>query len=84
MPQPICSVPCTDLNANDEHSHRYLDACPDMSMFLAGCLYCLAFGPILICCMVVSFEGYATKSPAHIAYAPLMHFGAALLVGELN
>lgn len=55
-----------------------------MSMFLAGCLYCLAFGPILICCMVVSFEGYATKSPAHIAYAPLMHFGAALLVGELN
>eukprot|EP00195_Chlamydomonas_chlamydogama_P007791 CAMPEP_0202891158 /NCGR_PEP_ID=MMETSP1392-20130828/1299_1 /ASSEMBLY_ACC=CAM_ASM_000868 /TAXON_ID=225041 /ORGANISM="Chlamydomonas chlamydogama, Strain SAG 11-48b" /LENGTH=167 /DNA_ID=CAMNT_0049574837 /DNA_START=285 /DNA_END=789 /DNA_ORIENTATION=+ len=56
----------------------YLDECPQMSLFLMGALYSLAFGMILTSTMVVAFEGYHTRDVAHILYAPLLHFAASL------
>ncbi|KAG1652526.1 hypothetical protein FOA52_009225 [Chlamydomonas sp. UWO 241] len=43
----------------------YLKDCTQMSMFLIGALYSLAFGMILTSSMVVAFEGYA-----HLKWGP--------------
>jgi anterior pharynx defective protein 1 len=51
-----------------------------MSLFLMGALYSLAFGMILSSIMVVAIEGYHTRNWLHIAYAPIVHFAAALVV----
>lgn len=51
-----------------------------MSIFLAGALYSLAFGMILTSIMIIAFEGYVNKRWWHIIYAPAMHFLAALMV----
>ena len=52
-----------------------------MSLFLVGALYCIAFGMILSSITVVAFEGLHTGNWFHIAYAPVIHFGASLTVG---
>ncbi|GFR47451.1 hypothetical protein Agub_g9175 [Astrephomene gubernaculifera] len=57
----------------------YIDACPQMSIFLVGALYCLAFGMLLTCLMVVAFDGYMGRKPAHVGAAAVLHLGAALL-----
>lgn len=63
----------------------YQDACPQMSMFLIGALYSIAFGMILTSVMVLALDGYATRNYAHIVTAGLLHAGAALLtLGNMN
>mmetsp|Transcript_14680 Transcript_14680/g.36580 ORF Transcript_14680/g.36580 Transcript_14680/m.36580 type:complete len:310 (-) Transcript_14680:196-1125(-) len=57
----------------------YYDKCPDMSIFLAGALYCLGICTTLVCLMVVAFEGWHTRSWLHMAYAPVMHLAIAVM-----
>mmetsp|Transcript_9328 Transcript_9328/g.16507 ORF Transcript_9328/g.16507 Transcript_9328/m.16507 type:complete len:287 (+) Transcript_9328:67-927(+) len=57
----------------------YLDTCPNMSIFLAGALYALAFGMLLPGCMVISFYGLQERNWLLIVYPPAMHLGASML-----
>ncbi|KXZ49351.1 hypothetical protein GPECTOR_22g945 [Gonium pectorale] len=56
----------------------YIDACPQMSIFLVGALYVLSFGLILTCLMVIFFDGFQSKTTAHIVAAPVLHMAAAM------
>lgn len=57
----------------------YLDTCPRFSIFLAGAMYCLAFGMLLTSLMVIAWEGFHERHRLHVVYVPCMHLGAALL-----
>lgn len=57
----------------------YIAACPQMSMFLIGALYSLAFGMILSSIMVISFEGLDSGNWIHVAAAPAVHLAASLV-----
>ena len=59
----------------------YTEHCPRMSIFLIDALYCIAFFMILTSAMVVFMDGCMTSKWLHIAFAPAVHTGAALLVG---
>ncbi len=61
----------------------YLDVCPQMSIFLIGALYSLAFGMILTSLMVIAFDGYMTSSPAHVAAVVFLHGAAAGIVSTV-
>ncbi len=55
-----------------------------MSIFLAGALYALAFGMLLPSLMVLAFDGYKERQWLHVAYAPLMHLAASLIVSSFG
>lgn len=64
--------------------HSYLDTCPGMSIFLAGALYALAFGMLLPSLMVIGLQGLQAQKWLPTLYAPTMHMGASMLVGQLQ
>ncbi|PNH10066.1 Gamma-secretase subunit APH1-like [Tetrabaena socialis] len=57
----------------------YIDACPQMSIFMVAALYSLAFGTILACLMVIAFDGYMSRSPALVLGVAAVHMGASML-----
>lgn len=58
----------------------YLDTCPDMSLFLVGALYSLAFGMLLTSLMVIYLDGFESGNWLKILYVPVAHLGASLVV----
>lgn len=57
----------------------YLSTCTQMSFFLVGALYSIAFGMLLSSIMVIFFDGLHTHNWFHVAYAPAMHITASLM-----
>lgn len=58
----------------------YIGACPEMSMFLIGALYSLAFGMLLTSLMVIFLDGMESRSWYKVTYVPVAHLGASMLV----
>lgn len=57
----------------------YLPTCPQMSVFVAQALNCLAFSMLLPSLTVVALDGYARRHQLHMVAPPLLHTGASLL-----
>ncbi|KAK9826813.1 hypothetical protein WJX81_003457 [Elliptochloris bilobata] len=57
----------------------YVDACPQMSFFLAGALLSLAFLLLHTCAMPVAFDGLGKRQRGQWLAVPAAHLGAALL-----
>lgn len=60
----------------------YTDTCPHMSIFLISALNSLGFGATLAALMVISMDGWLSRSPLLIAYAPVMHLLSGLVVSR--
>jgi len=59
----------------------YLDACPQMSFFLAGALLTLGFNLLHTFSMVLAFSGWERQRKERWIAVPCAHLAAALLVG---
>lgn len=64
------------------HGTAYSMTCPELSIFLVGALNSLGMGATLVALSVVALDGWSRRSWVGISYAPLMHAGAALVVGR--
>lgn len=67
------------LSLTTSNGTFYLDTCPQMSLFLVGALFSIAYGLILTSITVISIQGFHTGNWIHLAYAPLVHFAASLI-----
>ncbi|KAG2438950.1 hypothetical protein HYH02_010743 [Chlamydomonas schloesseri] len=57
----------------------YIAECPQMSVFLVGALYALAFGMILTSLTVIAFDGYMARNYVVVGAVAVLHWGAAFL-----
>ncbi len=52
-----------------------------MSIFLVSALNSLGFGALLTAVMVVALDGWSSGNVVNMAFAPVLHLAASLVVG---